>query len=80
MATKERRDDDMIAPLFIDVDGITTRYFEAGHVSSPTLVLIHGGDYDYREVASATEWLKRSAITVLLDHFADNVRSVLPIN
>jgi pimeloyl-ACP methyl ester carboxylesterase len=57
MATKERRDDDMIAPLFIDVDGITTRYFEAGHVSSPTLVLIHGGDYDYREVASATEWL-----------------------
>lgn len=57
MATKERRDDDMIAPLFIDVDGITTRYFEAGHVSSPTLVLVHGGDYDYREVASATEWL-----------------------
>jgi pimeloyl-ACP methyl ester carboxylesterase len=56
-ATDERRDDDMTAPLFIDVDGITTRYFEAGHKSSPTLVLIHGGDYDYREVASATEWL-----------------------
>jgi len=53
----ERRDNGMSAPLFIDVDGITTRYFEAGHTSSPTLVLIHGGDYDYREVASATEWL-----------------------
>jgi pimeloyl-ACP methyl ester carboxylesterase len=43
--------------LFTDVDGIPTRYFEAGDPAAPPLILIHGDDFNYREVASASEWL-----------------------
>lgn len=39
------------------MDGIPTCYYEAGDPAAPALLLIHGGDFDFREVASATEWL-----------------------
>lgn len=49
----ELRPPDMGAARFVEVDGIRTRYFEAGN--GPTLVLIHGGqfgmDYDARNWA-----------------------------
>jgi len=59
-AGTEGEDDDAVAmssPRFVVVDGVRTRYFDVGSPALPTLVLIHGGDFDYREVASATEWL-----------------------
>ena len=31
------------ANLFVDVDGIKTHYLECGPVSTPPIVLIHGG-------------------------------------
>lgn len=39
---------------YIDVDGIRTRYFEAGR--GPTVLLIHGGGYDYRLSIAVDDW------------------------
>lgn len=39
---------------FVDIDGIRTRYLTAG--SGPSMLLIHGGDFDYRGLPSADSW------------------------
>ena len=41
-------------PRFVDVMGARTRYFEAG--AGTNVVLIHGGDFDYRGLPSAESW------------------------
>lgn len=43
-------------PRYVDVNGIRTRYFEAGDRSAPTMLLIHGGSYDYRLGIAADDW------------------------
>lgn len=49
---------------YVDVDGISTRYFEAG--SGEPLVLIHGGNFGWD--ASAEEWVP------VIDGFAEKFR------
>jgi pimeloyl-ACP methyl ester carboxylesterase len=45
---------EMPAARFLEVGPIRTRYFEAGQ--GPAVVLIHGGDFDYRTLVSAEGW------------------------
>ncbi|MGB4135501.1 MAG: alpha/beta hydrolase [Microbacterium sp.] len=41
-------------PRYVDVDGIRTQYYEAG--TGPTILLIHGGGFDYRLSIAVDDW------------------------
>jgi pimeloyl-ACP methyl ester carboxylesterase len=45
----------MVETKYVQVDGVRTRYLEAGS-GDLALVLIHGGGYDYRGSTTANDW------------------------